>query len=1322
MADPIQLILKLIDQVTPTLQKINQEIGATQSQVNRGVSFAGLEGSLGSLGKAASAVFGGMKSGIGDAVGAISGLFSPLTAVSFGFNQITQSVQTMMAAARPAYEFLIGSNERLNAQLLSSQTNLASATRIFKNGVEIKDPTEKIKSTRPQLEGALKQIEKETEDLVGVTSAQVNELFQITLQNASQLNNQSKQFPGPIQAATSLTKGWAASLKVIGLPLAAASQEVNSILRGQLDQNSALGKNLNLTNEQINKWKAQGILVDEINKRLETFVAGNAIAAQSIEGISSNIQDAFEILGREVGKPLLQPVINALDAGFKYIKANREAVIGFFKSVVDESLLSGQSIAQNLKPIFGVVAGLAQAIAPGFNAVFQTVLKLGEVVAATLSPVITLLGVALTPAIQAFSIIFQVLDSILGLFMQAFRATQPVRDAIAGIALQIQDFFNQFGGGWTNAIADVERFISASIAAIQPFLNFLGSQIGGAAQAAIKALEPIGKFFANLFGGAMTVANNFGKAAITSLQLISKEVANSPIGKVITALLKELDKLTGNSFSKGAENFNKAFNQTGNAAQGATDQITIQGKELDRLGNTYEQLEKKVNNAQRVIVEQGSGDPERFKAAAKELIDLTNQQVQSGAITEAEGQKRLQALADNTKLEFSLQQSAKKAIADLGQSANQEEIDRIKQQQQAIDEQIASGYLSQEEGQKQITALKQQEQQKQLDFLNEQLQKELVAGGANDSDRAKKLRQQIAQTETELAKSGQRAREDAFKARLNDFDEQQKILEGKRAQGQVSEQEFNDQSFKLTNDKLDAELTNIREKRSRLKATDKEGLEALAAQEAEILKKRVDAAEKYENEKIAILDRAQKKALDVAKMAETSRDIETQKLLNARQIREVEANELNLQAKQATTREELRLEQEKVKALEALPKLSDPVKEEARQAKIRASRQRTADLTLQTLKNEYALEEARTRVIQDRIDQQLKVTINNFTQEQQLLQQSAMAQDYKVKAIERQNTLLNAQKDLQSAISGYVSGQYQLAESLTTSESRKRRIQEEAARARLAFLAREQALERQSLELEIQRNQAMLLREQIQNRIEQSKAKADVATAQAELEKARADKKTTPAELRAKELAVQAASDRAVGTQYQGLLLDEQGRQQGALDNARRRGLQYRQELQTDQARSSLAQITRTKSDDRVLAAEFLQKARNAADDSTAIVVPQSTIPTFEQFSGRREAIQAQINQVVGGSGGVSTVAPVQRNLPAQSSTVLGGDGQVIQLLSDIKGAMEGLSNASAQPINQTNSITNHFTGEDIQSGQMKSKVKQDVLNVLYDVARLAKT
>ena len=238
--------------------------------------------------------------GLDGIAGQAANLFGKLGNVAFGFNNIVGAVQTLAAAAKPAFDFLIGSNEKLNAQLLSSQTNLASATRIFRGGVEITDPTAKIQSSQGALRTALKQIEIDTQQLVGVTSADVNNLFQITLQNAAALNNQSKQFPGPIAAAGELTKGWAASLKVIGLPLYQANQEINSIIKGQITQDSLLAKNLSITNEQVNKWKSQGILVDELNKRLAVFVSGNAIASRSIEGISSNIQDIVEILGREV--------------------------------------------------------------------------------------------------------------------------------------------------------------------------------------------------------------------------------------------------------------------------------------------------------------------------------------------------------------------------------------------------------------------------------------------------------------------------------------------------------------------------------------------------------------------------------------------------------------------------------------------------------------------------------------------------------------------------------------------------------------------------------------------------------------------------------------------------------------------------------------------------------------------------------------------------------------------------------------------------------------------------------------------------------------
>jgi ABC-type transporter Mla subunit MlaD len=175
------------------------------------------------------------------------------------------------------------------------------------------------------LQAAIKQIEKDTESLVGVTSSQVNELFQITLQNAAALNNQSKQFPDAISAATSLTKGWAAALNVAGVPLNQARQEINSILKGQVDQNSVLAKSLNITNDQVRQWQAQGRLVDELNKKLEPYVAGNALAARSIAGIGSNIQDVIERLGRTSGEPLLEPIINLLDQVYNKLQNDRRA-------------------------------------------------------------------------------------------------------------------------------------------------------------------------------------------------------------------------------------------------------------------------------------------------------------------------------------------------------------------------------------------------------------------------------------------------------------------------------------------------------------------------------------------------------------------------------------------------------------------------------------------------------------------------------------------------------------------------------------------------------------------------------------------------------------------------------------------------------------------------------------------------------------------------------------------------------------------------------------------------------------------------------------
>lgn len=266
--------------------------------------------------------------------GGLGGVVQGAGQLFLAFQGVSAVLQGLQAGGKSAYDALIGSNEKLNAQLLQAQTTLAATSQISQGG-QLLGGVDAINASRDALQAALKQIEKDTESLVGVTSEQVNQVFSIALSNANDLVGQSQKFADPIQAATELTKGFSATLGTLGVPLDQARQEINSILKGQIDNNSIVAKSLGLTNEQVRQYKQQGVLVDELNKRFGTFVEGNKLAANSIDGISSNILDAFQRISREIGQPLLQPTIDGLQKVYDFIKQNEDAIRSFASSTIE---------------------------------------------------------------------------------------------------------------------------------------------------------------------------------------------------------------------------------------------------------------------------------------------------------------------------------------------------------------------------------------------------------------------------------------------------------------------------------------------------------------------------------------------------------------------------------------------------------------------------------------------------------------------------------------------------------------------------------------------------------------------------------------------------------------------------------------------------------------------------------------------------------------------------------------------------------------------------------------------------------------------------
>lgn len=93
-----------------------------------------------------------------------------------------------------------------------------------------------------------------------------------------------------------LVKEIALTAGALGLGTEQIAQETGAILTGNIDNNAVLARNLGITNEMVSRWKEQGTLAQELEKRLHGFVLAGDATAKSWAGVTSNMQEAYETL------------------------------------------------------------------------------------------------------------------------------------------------------------------------------------------------------------------------------------------------------------------------------------------------------------------------------------------------------------------------------------------------------------------------------------------------------------------------------------------------------------------------------------------------------------------------------------------------------------------------------------------------------------------------------------------------------------------------------------------------------------------------------------------------------------------------------------------------------------------------------------------------------------------------------------------------------------------------------------------------------------------------------------------------------------------
>lgn len=680
MSRNVELIFKVVDQASAELKGIRKQLESLQNLQSQ---YTQTGQQTQQVGNEAQKQNKGWAAGLANVAKIVGG-------IGAAYLGVRQAIGDVASIAQKAYGPLIAANEQLNQQIVAAASNIAATQKIIKDGVAIEDPTKAITELQPKLKEVLKQVQIDSINLVGVTSQQLTGVFQILTSNVASLSRQSSEFADPLEAAGKLTIDFAAALGTLGVPLEMAGQEINSILKGLVDQNSVVARQLGITNQQVAQWKAQGVLVDRLRERLEAFTAGNALNAKSISGITSNLKDVFEVVARVAGEPLLKPIVDALKQIETFALNNREAFTRFFTGITTQIASVFQEVsAQASRYIAGILPTL-QRLAESVRAVIPEVVDLGRKFGESLTPSLE----ALLPMIDA---VVQLAEDLLPILLSMSTVIQQTTAPVIKFLPYVINMISLIAGGLSGVIDIVQNLIDKT--------NVLGDAPG------IKQV----------------------------LNLLVKASAFTPSGP----LLQFLGML--NKPMSGANSFSSAIaSVVENLELVDSSNVEIANKDLLELGTTSEQLSKRIEEGLAKL--ESPIDSAELEATTKSLLSTVEQARSVGAISVEQAQEILGRIANDTRVSVETQMAAQKQLTEIIIGEGQKRAEAIALEIKAIEGQVLKGELTRSQAEQQITA----KTLEQIDARIEATEKALEIAQGSEK---RKLTQQLQELNLEREKA-----------------------------------------------------------------------------------------------------------------------------------------------------------------------------------------------------------------------------------------------------------------------------------------------------------------------------------------------------------------------------------------------------------------------------------------------------------------------------------------------------------------------------------------------------------------------------------------
>jgi hypothetical protein len=564
-------VSKVIPQVGERVQKVEDAFKGTGSAIRGAMDIINRNSSAGDI----------LANGLNTAAKAGGTLLNNLSKVGFALFGLKEVVGILQGAFGELFNQTIGREIALRETLLKAQTNVASMSDVYVGNRKIEDPLEKIKALTNTIEQNVDSIRERSLELAGVTSNEVVEVFGIV---AGQIG----QVGGSLKDAEDLAISFAAALGTFGLPIQQARQEITSLMQGNVGADSYLARALGITNSDIQKARTQtGGVIAFVQKKLETAVAGQKLAAQSFSGITSNIRELGELIGQKFGRGLLDPLLAGLTKVYQWASAIKDQLYAMAEGAgktlgnisriaavrISTAVTAGTSFATDSGALNALkqAGELAQRIASN---VFATLGRVATTTIAAIVQVITALRPSIALVAEAFGRLIKAFAELqVGKFQTLVSVVANLVSAIGPAISALAGFFNIWSRildlpifQYMSEVAVVLGLLKrAGLDAALTFVSLGGFIMSTAVPAIVKIGIAVGGFIGTL--GLLVVA--LAKVALSIAAMAGAFLAPAA---AIPALQAGLVQFIGSMQAAGA------------AAQQTGTQLNVLGAGMQGLG------------------------------------------------------------------------------------------------------------------------------------------------------------------------------------------------------------------------------------------------------------------------------------------------------------------------------------------------------------------------------------------------------------------------------------------------------------------------------------------------------------------------------------------------------------------------------------------------------------------------------------------------------------------------------------------------------------------------------------------------------------------